>query len=133
MEDIICDRLPTISMISTDIVDVSVGCGTGIIRHTYYSVSQNRLSEPFEYVVAISNHIVAYIDVSQKSPLEGRKLIIRDIFDRAVYCEEFTFDFSYVDTPVVVAAFDDKGTKLQLTYLAGDEQIETTTLTLNLP
>lgn len=127
-------RMPSISMLNTDIIDVSVGYGTGIVKHIFYSISRDRLSEPFEYVVAASDQIVAYIDVPPKDPFEGRRLIIRDIFDSTVFCEEFTFDFSRVDTPVVATEFCNNGAQLQLTYLAGEEQIETTiTLTLNLP
>lgn len=123
-EEMTESRLPEITMLSEDIVDIRVGYGTGLASHLYYDVNADSFSDVFEYVIASAGRRIAYIDIPAELPLENRKIVIRDIFDETAYYQEAFLDFSKVDTPVVTAAFSEDGSQLLITYLKGDEQAE---------
>jgi len=118
------DRPLEISMINNEIIDISIGMGTGLAIHKYYSVEQELFSEEFSYVVANFNDLVAYIGFSQEGGFENRKVIVQNIFDRNLFFEEYQLNFSNVDTPVIQATFSEDGSALQLIYLSGEEQIQ---------
>lgn len=117
------DRPLRINMLSDDIVDIGIDMGTGITVHKYYDVEKNVFSQDFSYVISISDRLVAYIDAAEERPLENRKVIVQNIFDKSLFYKEFQLDFSNVDTPVVEAKFSEDGLLLQLTYLAGDKHV----------
>ena len=75
--------------------------------------------------------LIAYIDVSKDQPMENRKVIVQNIFDKSILYKEFQLDFSDVDTPVTEAKFSKNGAALHLTYLSGEEQTQISTI-LNL-
>lgn len=116
---------PTIEMLNDDIIDIHIGMGTGVIIHKYYSVKRNAFSENFEYVIANSNELVAYINISdERQPFENRTVIVQDAFDKSVFFKEFKLNFSNVDTPVLNASFSKENTQLEITYLSGNNQTE---------
>lgn len=118
-------KSPTIEMLNDDIIDIHIGMGTGIIMHKYYSVKRNLFSENFEYVIANSNELVAYINISdEQQPFENRTVIVQDAFDKSVFFKEFKLNFSNVDTPVLNAFFSKENTQLEITYLSGNDQTE---------
>ncbi len=118
-------RLPEITMLSEDIVDIRMGYGTGLASHLYYDVNSDRFSDVMEYVIASAGRRIAYMDIPTEFPLENRKIVIRDIFDETAYYQEVFLNFAKVDTPVVTAAFSEDGSQLLITYLKGDKQSET--------
>lgn len=117
-----------INMINDDIVDIEIGMGTGITTHMYYDVGEDIFSQEFQYVLSNLDKLVAYIDVPKEKPLENRKVIVRNMFDKQYFYKEFLLDFSNVDTPVIEAKFLKDGTSLQLTYLSGEEQTQVSTI-----
>jgi len=119
------DKPLTINMLNDDIVDISIGMGTGLATHKYYSISKNLFSQEFLYALSNSNELIAYIDVPENHSFESRKVIVQNIFDKSAYYKEFQLDFSDVDTPLINAAFSEDETSLQLTYLSGEEETQT--------
>ena len=113
----------SITMLNDDIVAISVGKGTGISEKKYYSISRNLLSQTYTYVIANYEELVAYIDISKECPMENRKIVIQNIFDKQSTNKEFTLDFSAIDTPVVHAQFIESGTVLQIEYLSAPSDI----------
>ena len=110
------DRPLKISMLGEDIVDISIGWGTGIIVHKYYDVQNNRFSEEYSYVAASSGNLVAYIEGSS---LSDRALVVRDIFDESVFYKSFSLDFlSTEHHPIESATFTDGEAELNLVYLS---------------
>lgn len=49
--------------------------------------------------------LIAYIDVSKDQPMENRKVIVQNIFDKSILYKKFQLDFSDVDTPVIEENF----------------------------
>lgn len=125
------DRPLEIKMIDNDIIDIGIGMGTGITIHKYYDTAANIFSREFTYVLSVSDKLIAYIDVSKDQPMENRKVIVQNIFDKSILYKEFQLDFSDVDTPVTEAKFSKNGAALHLTYLSGEEQTQISTI-LNL-
>lgn len=118
------DRPLEVNMINDDIINIEIGMGTGIAIHTYYSVGENVFSQEFTYVLSNLDELIAYIDVSEENPLENRKIIVQNIFDKSLFYKEFQLDFSNVDTPVIEAKFSNDGRNLQLTYISGGNQMQ---------
>ena len=119
------DRPIEINMISDDTIDIGIDMGTGITIHKYYDANENIFSGEFTNVLTNSDKLIAYIDVSKENPLENRKVVVQNIFDKSLFYEEFKLDFSNVDTPVIEAEFSKDGACLLLTYLSGEEQTQT--------
>lgn len=115
-----------IDMLENEIIDIHIGMGTGIVQHRYYSIQLNQFSEIYQYVIAVSYDTIAYIDVPRESPMDGRHVIVQNIFDTSQKLGEFSFDFARIDTPVTNAEFLQDETRLQITYLRGEDQAETT-------
>lgn len=118
------DRPLEIDMINDEIIDISIGMGTGLVIHKYYSVKQELFSEEFSYVVANLNDLVAYIGFSQEGGFENRRVIVQNIFDKNLFFEEYQLNFSNVDIPVIQATFSEDGSALQLIYLSGKEKVQ---------
>lgn len=126
------DRLLSITMLDENTVDINKGMGTGLAFHKYYSVTENKFSREFSYVICAKNNIVAYINIPKENSLENRTVVVRNIFDGNKYFKEFELGFSPVDTPVVNAEFNDNMSDLNITYLQGETQEEISqTLALN--
>lgn len=119
------DRPIEINMISDDTIDIGIDMGTGITIHKYYNANENIFSGEFTNVLTNSDKLIAYIEVSKENPLENRKVVVQNIFDKSLFYEEFKLDFSNVDTPVIEAKFSKDGASLLLTYLSGEKQTQT--------
>ncbi len=112
-------RPTEITMLGETIVDIKIGMGTGLAVHTYYDVEGNRFSEEYTYVAAASGNLVAYVDVSMKDPMDHRKLVVRDIFDKTAFYKSFGLDFApAVDTPIESAVFTENENELEVVYLS---------------
>lgn len=111
------DRPLEMSMMSENVVEITKGMGTGLTLHKYYDVENNSFSEDFCYVAAVSEKLIAYIDIP--SGFEDRRLIVRNIFDESMVLKEFYLDFSKIDTPIIDASFSKDNSFLQITYYSG--------------
>ena len=125
------DRPVIIQMLGTDVVDIGIGIGTGIMQHQYYNTKQNRFSKIFLSVLASTENLIAYLEIPESDALKDRKVIVQNIFDPDVYYKDFALEFSPVDTPVLEASFSEDKTSLQIVYLSGAKQTENSTI-LNL-
>ena len=80
-------------------------------------MQNNRFSEDYESVVAASGNLVAYVDSTMKDYLNRRRLVVRDIFDKAVFYKSFKV---HLDpnryTPILSAEFTQGEMELELTY-----------------
>lgn len=117
-----------IRTINGNIIDIEIGMGTGITIHKYYDVDENVFSQEFQYVLSNLEQLIAYVDVPKANPLENRKVIVRNIFDKQLFYKEYELDFSYVDTPVIEAKFSRDGAALHLTYLSGEQKTQVSTV-----
>ena len=112
------------------LISIEIGVGTGTWLTQYYDVNNDLFSEVFESPAIEKYGKVVFINISEDKPI----LIVRDIFNKTEYFEEFVVDFSPVANPVDAlknVEFLDENT-LKISYLSGngyDEQ--TTTLQLN--
>lgn len=125
-EQTVSDNPLNIELLNNNVVDVSIGKGTGLSEHHYYSVDRDTFSKKYLYVIAYSNEKIAYIDVPNDNAFENRRLVVRNVFDKSVYYQEYKIDFSKVDTPVISASFINNDSQLQITYLSGEQQTEFT-------
>lgn len=87
----------SITMLNKSIIDISIGKGTGLTKHTYYSVKLDDFSDDFSYVICASNELIAYIGIS-KDGLDNKTLIVQNIFNENRYYKEFIGAFDQVDT-----------------------------------
>ena len=69
----------SITMLNKSIIDISIGKGTGLTKHTYYSVKLDDFSDDFSYVICASNELIAYVGIS-KDGLDNKTLIVQNIF-----------------------------------------------------
>lgn len=87
----------SITMLNKSIIDISIGKGTGLTKHTYYSVKLDDFSDDFSYVICASNELIAYVGIS-KDGLDNKTLIVQNIFNGNRYYKEFIGAFDQVDT-----------------------------------
>lgn len=120
------DNPISINMLNADIVDIGIGMGTGLSIHRYYSVEKDSFSNEFSYVLSNYGERIAYLYVPDMNSFEDRKVVVQNMFNQKLYYNEFTLEFSNIDTPVIKAVFLDNGTSLQLTYLSGENQTQIT-------
>ena len=106
---------PEYSMVSDDIVKISVQTGTGLSAKwtIYYDLSSGRLSRAFYHVLAEKDNIIAFFD--------GRNIAITDVFDEDSYKElfELKYDLSDSTDPIKSVVFSDDFTQIIVTYFSG--------------
>lgn len=123
------DRPLEITMLGEHIVDICIGMGTGLATHQYYNVEKNCFSEKYTYVaascaVSADLALVAYIDGPS---LAERKLVVRDIFDKDLFCRAFAPDFSESMTnPLIEAQFANDAIGLHISYYTEKTPIKVT-------
>ena len=120
-------RSLNVSEIDPDLIEISIGYGTGIIGHRYFNVKTNQMSEEYFYVIANFGTQIAYLD----GGINDRKLIVQDIYRSIDDCQSFELDFSPDHTPVIDAEFSEDGSTLCVTYCEG-ESYATSQATLKL-
>lgn len=93
----------------------------------YFRLSDYRLSQRHLNVKAIQENIIVCTD----SDYRGSRIIVRDMFDKAVYYKEITGDFSEkADRLFLLNAEFTADGKLNAEYLGKDEQVHNTTFSL---
>ena len=76
-------------------------------------------------------HLFQNILIPEDHPLDNRKVIVHNVFDKSLFYKEFEIDFAKVDTPVLSASFSNDHSQLNLTYLTEEFVETTTTIMLN--
>ena len=108
---------PEISMISDDVLKISVQAGTGIeaLQTYYYNLSTNEFSPVYCYVLCEKDSTVAYYS--------EKKIIVTEIFNSESLIKEIVpeKELSDIAEPVVSASFSDDLSKIEITYLFGTE------------
>ena len=61
--------------------------------HKYYDANENIFSGEFTNVLTNSDKLIAYIDVSKENPLENRKVVVQNIFDKSLFYERVQIRF----------------------------------------
>ena len=110
-------KLPKINMLEKGLVKVSVqaGLGNGTRWSFFYDINKDAFSRVFYCVYAQENGLVAYG--------EKGKVVVRDIFDKSNYYEEFaefSLPFSSVAEPILNVEFINASTGIMVTYFTGD-------------
>ena len=122
------DRPLDICMSDNNIVNVSIGMGTGLVSQQYYSIDRDRVSNTYYYVAAYLGECIAYVD---GDTLENRVLKIENVFDKNEFYCEVPFDFALFDTPITKAEFSEDGKSLLVEYYSDiNEDIKTRTISL---
>jgi len=116
----------SISIIEDNIIDISIGFGTGVCYHRYYNINKDILSELFGNVFATSGELIAYMNVPKENAMESRTLIIQNIFNTDALLVEYKLNFSEYVIPIEKIEFLKDSSSLQITYYKGDEQKLTT-------
>ncbi len=109
-------KLPQIDKLSEKLLDIHLSFGSGIIRHLYYDIENDRLSQEFYYVVALKNDIIAYIGEAENENKQNKSLIIQNIYDKDKYCKEINLNLSKEPMPIDNAEFSDDMTQLFIKY-----------------
>lgn len=120
----------SVSIIEDNIIDISIGFGSGVCQHQYYDIDKNILSEPFFDVFATSGELIVYMDVPKENAMKDRTLVIQNIFDKEELFVEYKLDFSNYIIPIEKIEFLTNSDSLQITYYKGSEK-ELTTGILN--
>lgn len=104
---------PTVTRISGDVWEISVGYGPGVIQRTYWNTSDLR-SEVYDYVIAVGYGKIAYLD----GDLDNRVLVVCDIFNRTDADIHDYYSFAPEPMPVTEAAFtkSEEGNRCELTF-----------------
>ena len=121
----VTDRPLTISMIDQWVIEIRIGMGTGTSVTKYYDAENNRFSEEFLYVIAISGNLLAYVDATQENDANKGAIVVRDIFDRNEFFKTFSLDFSPREVmPISKAEFTEREMALELVYLNQNSQVD---------
>lgn len=113
-------RVPTLELITDDIMLILTNAGTNLNFYTYYDRKNNIESETFMNVKADEGRLIAYMEkIGEK---EEVCLIIRDIFDKEIYYKEIRRNFAphiCIDVMVNSVVFLDEDT-IRFEYLDKD-------------
>jgi len=121
-------RMPSFSNISEDVLEISIGAGTGTQMVQFYSAKNDILSEVFDTPIAITDELIGLL---RRSDNDTINLIVRDIFDTEIYYNEFLLeDFSSVANPIdalIQVEYLGNG-RVEVTYLSEQDFVEITTI-----
>lgn len=121
---------PEIKYVNRELLQIQEGGGTNVIETHYYHVKKNQFSDGYEEPIAVSKDKVAYMMLVK----DKIKLVVRDIFDKNKYYQEFALDFALSPFPgdVLDEAEFLSAKELKVSYFAGDDYEERTkVLSLN--
>lgn len=106
---------PDVTMLSKDIIRISVQTGTGLsTRWTYYyDLNSDKISQIFYNVLAEKENYVAFF--------RDKKVIISDMFDEKIFTKEIQLkhDLSNCSDPIENVTFSDDLSEINVTYLSG--------------
>lgn len=123
----------TIEMLEGDVLAIEVGYGTGISRHQYYDIQNDRFSDQFYGTVCFDRDMVAYLENRKKENGEHvLVLVIQNAFDSARFYREFPLEIPAplgADGPIVQAQFNSDQTTFSMEYYASREDWQNGVLT----
>lgn len=110
------NREPRISMVNDHLIRFTSQSGTGIGTQWgyYYDTKADVFSRIFQSIYDQWDSKVTYV--------EGKKVVVRDIFDKTEYYQEissFKNTFSEVAEPITNVEFVNDGTSIEVSYLVG--------------
>ena len=121
-------RIPSFININDDVLKISVSAGTGVHMVQFYSAESDMLSEVFDTPIMITNELIGLLRWSDTGALN---LIVRNIFDKGIYYNEFLLEnFSNVINPldaVIQTKYLGDG-RLEIIYLSGESFDEKTVI-----
>ena len=126
---------PQIEAVSDDIIELSVGYGTGLACRRYYSISRDCFSVDYWYVSATQpdEELVAYMYVNSSGSFDDRYFVIRNIFDKSEYYRTFSLQFAPIFSPIESIEFINGGKEILISYATEQNgDIEYITKRLNL-
>jgi len=113
-------RAPSFRNISDDVLEISIGAGTGTQMVQFYSSKNDLISEVFNNPILVTYELIGLLRWDDASTLT---LFVRNIFDKDTYYKEFTLEsFAAVANPmdaIVKVEYLDNST-LEITYLSGE-------------
>lgn len=119
-------REPAVNYLGDGLFEIVTSHGSPALLYRYYDIFNDTLSEDsFWNRAAVKGHAIAYMDLTQDSKLV---LIVRDIFNKDIYYNEFERNFSPNAVPssaLTDAEFINDDT-LNITYLKGEDSEEVT-------
>ena len=112
----VTNRPLRISIIDKLMIEIRIGMGTGTSVSKYYDIMNDRFSEKYLDVAAVSGNLVAYVDTSESHPINNCKLVVRDIFDKNGFFKSFDLDLDTAPMPIISAKFTTRQMTLELDY-----------------
>ena len=127
MENTTITSEPQISYLDDKgILSIQISAGTGLCLTQYYNIIADIFSEVFFSPVISKYGLVVFGDFS----CNKNRLIVRDIFDKSKYYQEFELDFSPIANPTDAlqhVEFVDEDT-LSVIYISSEEYIDKTAI-----
>lgn len=121
---------PFFEYYSDKLLSISFSGGTGrcFMQTRFYDIEADKFSEDYWAVLTVDDHRVVYMDD------DTRKLVVRDIFDKAKYSKEFKLDInsSSIASNLINEVEFLGDSEIKVTYLSGEDYDEKeTTLQLD--
>lgn len=110
-------RVPSISYVSDDIIEIRFHGGTFAELCKYYDINNDEMSENFWNPFLIEDGKIVY--------QSDEKLVVQDIFDENVFYKEFVVDMILTGAPESIE-FIDGGKKLEIQYMKQSNYEEVT-------
>lgn len=108
---------PHVNKLEDDIIQVTISYGSPFYTTYFYDTKANLISQAYDTPVLVDNGKIVMV--------QSKKLIVSDIFDKALYCKEVERNFSETIPPssAIVAKFINLY-ELQIDYLEGKDFIK---------
>ena len=121
----VTNRPLRISIIDKLMIEIRIGMGTGTSVSKYYDIQNDRFSEEYLNVVAVSGNLLACVGASQDDGATKGSLVVRDIFDKNGFFKAFSLDFSPHEVmPISHAEFTEREMALELIYLNQNSEVD---------
>ena len=117
---------PKISYVSENVLEICTTHGTSALLCSYFNLTSNKLSESFWNPSYVDGTVVAYMEYDEtREP--STFFVVRNIFDSNKLFVELLYDFSPKDVPAdAIKSVNRIDDKLEIVYLRGEKEIETT-------
>ena len=122
-------KIPRVTLISNDILEIFTqnGTGLGASQCVYYDLIKEQFSQTFSYVITSVKDCVVYADYSDGI----HKIIVRNIFDENLYVAEYELVDCCGSDFIVDFRFNNSG-ELIVEYLTSENGCSTKSITIGL-
>jgi hypothetical protein len=109
---------PHVSKLENDIIQVTISYGSPFYTTYFYNTKANLISKAYDTPVLIDKDKIVFV--------QNKKLIVSDIFDKAIYFKEVERNFSETVPPssAIVSAKFINSNELQIDYYEGKDFTE---------